>query len=248
MGLSTLVVFIPFAGLILATARTPQGRSAYARRRLPDWTIDASGLFVQGVAVPFLETAVLYLALTKIFPGLQGSLAIPATAAFLLNFVLVDYAYYWNHRLLHKGLWRWHAVHHTAESLDVLVTSRNTLWSPLLIVYLWTNALFLFLLKDPSWYLASAALTAALDLWRHSPAVPSRPGTLYRLLSKILITPDDHAWHHSESRTDCNFGANLKLWDKLHGTDHAPGIAPEKLGIELDWTWTQKLLLPQRAP
>lgn len=247
MGLNEFAVFIPFVALILATALTPQGRQAYARRGPAEWTIDASGLFVQGVAVPFLETAVLYIALTSFFPRIQGSIDLSPIAAFLLNFILVDYAYYWNHRLLHKNLWRWHAVHHTAESLDVLVTSRNTLWSPLLIVYLWVNAAFLFLLKDPTWYLASAALTAALDLWRHSQIFPAKQGALYRLVSSFLITPQDHAWHHSESRTDCNFGANLKLWDKLHGTEYEPGTAPEKLGIALDWTWSQRLLFPQRT-
>ena len=62
----------------------------------------------------------------------RGAVEVPSWLAFVISFVVIDYAYYWNHRLLHGALWRWHAVHHTASRLDVVVTSRNTLWTPLL--------------------------------------------------------------------------------------------------------------------
>ncbi len=77
---------------------------------------------MQGVVIPFAQTSILYLALARFAPQWQGRLELGPAAAFLLNFAGVDYLYYWNHRFLHSRLCRWHAVHHTAEDLDVWIT------------------------------------------------------------------------------------------------------------------------------
>jgi sterol desaturase/sphingolipid hydroxylase (fatty acid hydroxylase superfamily) len=231
-----MIVFAVFAVLVAATALL-RGWKYFARSR-GDWLVDGSGLVMQGVVVPLVGTLALAGLLAAIMPKLRGSLPMPFAAAFLLNFVVIDYAYYWNHRLLHGALWRWHIVHHTAARLDVLVTSRNTLWTPLLIVYVWVNAAFLFLLRDPSGFVLGISLTAALDLWRHSPLrVP-------RALSLLMITPRDHAWHHSRSRTDFNFGANLSLWDRIHGTYATDESAPDVLGVDLPMSTARRLLFP----
>lgn len=231
-----MIVFAAFAVLIAATALVRGWK--YFDRTPGEWLVDGAGLVVQGVVVPLIETFAIVAVLAAVAPKLRGSLSMPFAAAFALNFVVIDYAYYWNHRLLHGALWRWHAVHHTAARLDVLVTSRNTLWTPLLIVYVWLNAAVLFLLRDPSGFVLGMSLTAALDLWRHSRfGVP-------RWLSLLIITPRDHAWHHSRSRTDFNFGANLSVWDRIHGTYEADERAPDVLGVELPMTTTRKLLFP----
>ncbi|MBI4345663.1 MAG: sterol desaturase family protein [Elusimicrobia bacterium] len=211
-------------------------------RKPSDWAIDVTGLVVQGVVVPWLEIGGVCAGLAYVAPEWRGSLPLPAWAAFLLNFVVVDYAYYWNHRLLHGALWRAHAVHHTAERLDVWVTSRNTVWTPVLIVYLWLNAAALFLLADPAPFALAALLTAGLDVWRHSDVYPRRPSAWFEAVGMVLLTPRDHAWHHSRSGFERNFGANLKLWDRLHGTYHESPEAPRELGIALPWSFAQKLL------
>lgn len=222
-----MIVAIAFAILMGATAALFGVR--YFVRDRGAWVVDASGLVIQGIIAA---------ALVWLVPYRRGMIDIPFLPAFLISFVAVDYAYYWNHRLLHGALWRWHAVHHTASRLDVVVTSRNTLWTPLLIVYLWAGAAAVLLLRDPSGFLLGLSLTAVLDLWRHSPLIPPPP--LRRALSWIVVTPHEHAWHHSRSRTDVNFGANLTLWDRLHGTFEASDALPAQLGLELPVT----LLLP----
>jgi sterol desaturase/sphingolipid hydroxylase (fatty acid hydroxylase superfamily) len=231
-----MLVFIAFAVLIAATA-VLRGWKFFARSR-GEWVVDGAGLIVQGVLVPLIEAFAIVALLTTAAPKLRGSVSMPFALAFLLNFVVIDYAYYWNHRLLHGALWRWHIVHHTAPRLDVLVTARNTLWTPLLIVYVWLNGIFLFLLRDPSGFLLGISLTAALDLWRHSPHRVPRP------LSWMIITPSDHAWHHSRARTDVNFGANLSIWDRLHGTYATDERSPEVLGVEVPMTAARRLLFP----
>ena len=222
-----MIVALSFAVLVAATAAL-FGVRYFARER-GAWLVDASGLVVQGSIAA---------ALVWIVPQKRGTIDFPFWAAFLLSFVAIDYAYYWNHRLLHGALWRWHAVHHTAPRLDVVVTSRNTLWTPLLIVYLWAGVAAILLLRDPRGFLLGLSLTAALDLWRHSPLVP--PPRVRRALARLLVTPHEHAWHHSRSRTDVNFGANFTLWDRLHGTFDATDAVPEQLGVDIPVT----LLVP----
>jgi sterol desaturase/sphingolipid hydroxylase (fatty acid hydroxylase superfamily) len=160
----------------------------------------------------------------------------------------VDYLYYWNHRALHtQALWKTHAVHHTPEHADVFITSRNTLWTPLLLVYLWANGLMIFLLKDPVPFLLAASITASLDLWRHTTFITAPGSVLHRALAGLLVTPNEHLWHHSRERAGCNFGANLSLWDRLHGTYYSPTARPARLGIPVRLALSRKLLFPFRA-
>lgn len=213
-----LIVFITFCTLLISTCFCEERLTLLIRKSIANWTLDISGLFIQGIVIPFFQTTLLYYTLLQFLPHWQDSLRLGPMWIFALHFISVDYLYYWNHRLLHGRLWHWHIVHHTAERLDVWVSSRNSLWTHFLIVYVWINALFLFLLENPAPYLLSVAITASLDLWRHSQVYPRRPNYIYRLFSKILITPHEHAWHHSNDKIDSNFGANLKIWDRLHGT------------------------------
>jgi sterol desaturase/sphingolipid hydroxylase (fatty acid hydroxylase superfamily) len=243
-----MLVFISFLLLATLTFSLRQTRERVRLREPADWALDGAGLVIQGVVVPALQSALIFGLLSGIAPKARGILSLSTVSGFLLNFVLVDYLYYWNHRWLHgRSLWPAHAVHHTPELMDVFITSRNTLWTPLLIVYLWVNGLFIFLLRDPGAFILAASLTAGLDLWRHSSFSP-RPGSaLHRALGRVLITPHEHAWHHSRDRVDCNFGANLSLWDRLHGTYHSPAVRAEALGVPSTLSLKRKLLFPFRV-
>src|SRR5262249_11657793 len=143
-----------------------------------------------------------------------------------------------------KGFWRTHAVHHTAEHLDVFITSRNTLWTSLLIVYIWVNGFFIFFLRDPRAFILAAAITASLDLLRHTSVGCHGNSFFSRAAALILITPREHAWHHSRERSGCNFGANLSVWDRLHNTYYSPAESPEILGIPSRLSLSRKLLFP----
>src|SRR5262245_5558320 len=240
-----MIVFISFLLFAALTLSLRRMRSSALHRKPTDWVLDGSGLLIQGFAVPALHAILIFGVFAELVPEARGILNLSAVSGFLLNFVLVDYLYYWNHRWLHcRRLWPAHAVHHTPEQTDVFITSRNTVWTPLLIVYLWVNGLFLFLLRDPGAFIFATSLTASLDLWRHSAFSP-RPGSkLHRALGRILITPHEHAWHHSRDRADCNFGANLSLWDRLHGTYHSPTCRAEKFGAPSALSLKRMLLFP----
>ncbi len=238
-------VFIAFAMLIALTAKNDRRLATMLAKSRGDWLLDAIGLFFQGILIPILQITVVYQIYRYLLPAARGCWDWHPAIAFLLSFVLVDYLYYWNHRLLHSPwLWPLHQVHHTMTDRDVLGTSRNSLWTSFLIIYLWIHALFIYLLQDPTWYIAGVSLTSALDLWRHSEIDLEIPW-LHGLLSLVLILPQDHAWHHAKTEINRqNYGANLKLWDRLHGTYYPSDRAPEALGIETNLTLMQKLVWP----
>jgi sterol desaturase/sphingolipid hydroxylase (fatty acid hydroxylase superfamily) len=227
-----LLVLVSFWVLTYLSYRSDQG--LFRDRKFREWALDLSGLFVQGVLIPLIQVFVIFKALQWGAPQLSGSINLAAPLAFLLNFVLVDYLYYWNHRCLHRpSFWPTHAVHHSIGKLDPIASSRNTIWSPLLILYLWVNGAAFFFLKDPFWFLVGASLTAALDLWRHSYALAGSPKThVGEVLSTVFITPQDHSWHHSASHADFNFGANFNIWDRLHGTFSRRREVPSQIGIK----------------
>lgn len=239
-----LPIFITFWLLIGLSIKRSGNWQRLRHKPKAEWILDVSGLIIQGVLIPALQIGLLSTTLHFLFPHVAHRLTLPPLFSFLFCVVVVDYAYYWNHRWLHTKGWPLHQVHHTVTQLDVLGTSRNSLWSSFFILYLWIHALMLYLLQDQSGYLWGITLTAVLDLWRHSQLGPNPNSFLYFLLSPWLILPQDHAGHHGQQNHNCNFGANLKLWDRLHGTAQNTISLPAVLGIKTSLTLWQKLFYP----
>ena len=240
-----MVVFAAFTILMaLTVARRSQRASLRAKWR-QDWILDIVGLWIQGLVVPGLQLTVVYWLYSALLPTGKGILVLPPVAAFLLSFVGVDYLYYWNHRILHSSwLWPLHCVHHTVTDLDVLGTSRNSLWSSFFIIYLWIHPLFVYLLHDPVPYLFGVSLTAALDLWRHSQLSLNPGSPWYRWFASWLVLPADHARHHSSEVGGGNFGANFKLWDRWHGTAAEGDHPSASLGMPTSLNLMQQLFWP----
>lgn len=169
----------------------------------------------------------------------------PDWAGFLLNMFLVDYLYYWNHRLMHlKSLFPIHMVHHSVNFMDVMATSRNSLWTSLFFVYLWVNGLLLYLTDFNAGFVLGMSLTAALDLWKHSQFLAQQPPWLKAVAKYLFVmTPQEHAWHHS-SQLNFNYGANWNLFDKLHRTYIHKDHYPAKLGVKTRLSPMQQFLTP----
>jgi sterol desaturase/sphingolipid hydroxylase (fatty acid hydroxylase superfamily) len=242
-GWENSLVLAFFSILMGAIALTPSAFSQLRCKSWDDWVLDLSGLCTQGIVIPLLQITVVYSLYHFLLPNLKGCWHLHPLLSFGISFILVDYLYYWNHRLLHHSkLWRWHRVHHTLTHMDVLGTSRNTVWTSFLIIYLWIHPLWIYLLNDPTSYLIGVSLTSGLDLWRHSSFYPQ--GWLYKCLSPWLILPQDHTQHHASQSFASNYGANFKLWDYWHGTYRANTELPIKLGIETHLSLREKLFYP----
>lgn len=198
-----------------------------ARYTRSDRLLNLAGLGVQGLLVPLAGFLIATQLLATQLPGLAGVLPLGWFGAFLLNFVFVDFLYYWQHRLFHRVpfLWALHRCHHASPTVDVWATSRNALAINFLFVYLLLNPLLGFLCDAPDGFFVGAGLTAALDLWRHS-RVPAFAG-----LGRLLVTPWHHHLHHSPDGAGANYGANFMLWDRCFGTAREASTYPRRYGL-----------------
>ncbi len=141
--------------------------------------------------------------------------------------LLSDLLIYWGHRLQHRVgfLWRFHAIHHSAEHLDWLAAHRE---HPIDTVY--TMGLInlpAFVLGFPLETLAG--LVAFRGLWAiyiHSNVrLPIGP------LRVFIGAPELHHWHHDRDRDAGNYANISPLMDLLFGTYRCPDHEPESFGL-----------------
>jgi sterol desaturase/sphingolipid hydroxylase (fatty acid hydroxylase superfamily) len=141
-----------------------------------------------------------------------------------------DFLLYWTHRIFHgNAMWRYHAIHHSAEQVDWTTAYRFhpvNLWLGSFLV----TAIMLFLGVSPAVLLllvpfdtATAAFVHANLNWTLGP------------LKYVVATPVFHRWHHTapDEGGERNFGSLLSIWDVLFGTFHMPaGQVPAHYGVE----------------
>jgi sterol desaturase/sphingolipid hydroxylase (fatty acid hydroxylase superfamily) len=141
--------------------------------------------------------------------------------------VLSDFLIYWAHRLQHRVpfLWRFHAVHHSAEHLDWLAAHRE---HPLDTIYtIGIINLPAFVLGFPLETLAGfVAFRGLWAIYIHSNVrLPHGP------LRVLLGAPEVHHWHHDRDRNAGNYANISPLMDVLFGTYRCPDHEPDRYGI-----------------
>lgn len=155
--------------------------------------------------------------------GLLGVLAnvvpLPPVLRLLAALALLDYTFYWWHRLLHGVplLWRFHLVHHTDLDLDVMTAARFHVGE----YALGAGFRVLQVLVIGSGPVATGlfeGLVVAAAAFHH--ANVRLPLALERRLVRLLVTPRMHGIHHStvERETNSNWSTVLTVWDRLHDT------------------------------
>ncbi len=193
------------------------------RYQSSDWVINGLGFLFQGAIIPLYGYGMASLLLPGFFPHAEGMMGLSWWGAFFLNFIAVDFLYYWQHRAFHEipFLWRFHQCHHATPRLDVWATARNTITAHFLFVYVLVNPLLGFLSGNPEAFFCGAMLTASLDLLRHTRVDVEKIPIIRRwvkILSFLFVMPKAHHWHHDASFPFTNYGANLILWDRLFNT------------------------------
>jgi sterol desaturase/sphingolipid hydroxylase (fatty acid hydroxylase superfamily) len=156
------------------------------------------------------------------FPGFAVNGA--ALASWVAVFVLVDFCYYWSHRLSHEInlLWAGHVVHHSSEEYNLAVALRQ---SSLHGLFTWVFYVPLALIGVPAeMYVATYALNLLYQFWIHTRAV----GRLGRVTEWVLNTPSHHRVHHGRNPKylDRNHAGALIVWDRLFGTFQAEEEEP----------------------
>jgi lathosterol oxidase len=166
-----------------------------------------------------------------VLPSVQGIVrALPTVLQFFLLLLVADFTQYWVHRAFHAIplLWRFHAVHHSAEQMDWLAGSRLHLvdiavtrgltYVPIYLLGFGDGPLFAYLV------VVSAQATFIHANIRFD----------FGWVKWLVATPQFHHWHHAAEREaiDKNFAVHLPMLDWLFGTMYLPGRWPKAYGIE----------------
>jgi sterol desaturase/sphingolipid hydroxylase (fatty acid hydroxylase superfamily) len=224
MAASLVLEFILFVGLGLLSWIWPERRGQPLIRR--DLVIDGLYLFAGLITVA---------PLTQWIYGLVRPPAVVAMVArwpLALQTLIVLFAFdalqYVLHRWLHEDrLWRIHAVHHSAEAMDMMTGFRNHPLN-LLITVATPTALLLFLGFSPQAFAVLAPFNFVMASLVHANLDWSFGPFRY-----LLVSPMYHRWHHAviDGSKGRNFAPLFPVWDLLFGSYHMPeGEAPEVYG------------------
>lgn len=173
--------------------------------------------------------------LLAVFAGALGflenfalfSLSAEQPLTWILAFFLVDFFYYWDHRLGHEVnfIWAFHNIHHSSDHYNLAVASRLS-WVE--EVYRWIFLAPLVLIGIP---LPLVLLTKLLHRLYQLPVHTQYVGKL-GWLEYIFATPSQHRVHHGRNPQylDKNYGGVLCVWDRLFGT-FEPEVEPVEYGL-----------------
>ena len=227
--LLTGLVFIPIETLF--PRRADQGIFRY------EWREDLFYYFVSSMMVQVLTwlsfiPANTLLAITSWSEFRAWVAALPFIVQFIAIMFLTDVVQYWVHRLFHRipALWRFHAVHHSAQHMDWIAGARMHFLE--ILILRGTTVIPTIMLG----FSQSAVGAYIFVVYLYATFVHSNLGLRFRPVEKLLVTPRFHHWHHGieKEAIDVNFAIHFPLLDRLFGTYHMPedGRWPEGYGIK----------------
>ncbi len=213
-------------------------RRLFSRRLLHDLGYYFLSGLVPGLLLAF-PVALVAVAAHAVMPdSLQAAVAaLPLWLRIVIGFVIGEIGFYWGHRWAHEIplLWRFHAIHHSAEEIYFLISSRA---HPIDNVFIRICGLVpAYLLGvasplTPSGSLVPALIVVGATTWGffiHS-------NLRWRLgpLEWLVATPRFHHWHHTQDGLrNRNYASMLPWIDRVFGTHHLPPKAwPERYGID----------------
>lgn len=135
---------------------------------------------------------------------------------YLIAFIGIDFAGYWNHRLSHQVnyFWNVHVIHHSSEEFNLACALRQSISAIFgtLVIFLIPTAI---LGVPPEIITVVAPLHLFAQYWYHTRLI-NKMG----FLEKIIVTPSHHRVHHAinDQYLDKNMGQIFIIWDKLFGT------------------------------
>jgi sterol desaturase/sphingolipid hydroxylase (fatty acid hydroxylase superfamily) len=182
-------------------------------------------------AFPLLPMLALYGAYTAFALWLFGKMqtfallqidTTPATAT--LGVIVIDFIYYWEHRIEHhvRALWALtHSVHHSSPIFNQTTALRISAFDGFVTPFFYLPAVLLGF--EPILIAACAALGLGYQQWIHTETI----GHL-GWFDRWFNSPSNHRVHHGSQSMylDKNFGGISMIWDRLFGTYSAESVEP----------------------
>jgi sterol desaturase/sphingolipid hydroxylase (fatty acid hydroxylase superfamily) len=236
LGLDWFVLNVAFTGFLFIPLERLFARHKGQPLFREEWREDlfyylVSSLFVQVLTFLSMAPAVTVLAHTdwgtlRAWVGAQ-----PVWLQFVEIMFLTDLVQYWVHRAFHRVpfLWGFHAVHHSARSMDWMASARMHFAEIIILRGATVIPMYVLGFRDIAMH------AYILTVYVHSAFVHANVGWRLDWLGRFLVTPRFHHWHHGVEREaiDVNFAIHFPLLDRLFGTHHLPeGQWPVGYGIE----------------
>ena len=218
-----------------------------------EWRTDLSYFFVNTLLIQFTSLLTVMPAMVLFDWARHTDLALwisdwPLVVQVIGVLLIADFTQYWVHRAFHEWpfLWRFHAVHHSATSMDWLAGSRLHLvdalitraasYIPIYILGFSQRAIVVYIVLVA----IQATFIHANVRWELRP------------LRRLVATPRFHHWHHSaESEAiNKNYSVHTPVWDLLFGTYFMPERWPSEYGLsdggDVPKGWARQLVFPFR--
>ncbi len=204
-----------------------------------EWQTDFAHFAVNHMIVGFILLATNQIVNRGLGWAVSGSVqawiqGLPFLIELFLIVLVADLVQYWAHRAYHEVpmLWRLHAVHHSAKSMDWLAGSRQHLFELILTRTLVLAPIFVlgFSKEVVEAYIVIVGFQAVFN--HANVSVKLGP------LSYVIVTPNFHHWHHSQDKEalDRNYAAHFAFLDYLFGTAvKADREWPERYGVLGDY-------------
>jgi len=219
-------VFIPLERLFALHRDQPIFRSSW---RTDLVYFGVSGLLVQVTTLLTLRPAMVLFDWAR-HPALVAWIrGLPFVVQFVAILFLSDFVQYWVHRTFHQVplLWRFHAVHHSAETMDWLAGSRLHLVDVAVTRGLSYVPIYICGFSDAAVFAYVAFVSIQATFIHANVRFEFGP------LRWLLATPQFHHWHHAAEpeAVDKNFAVHLPVLDWMFGTIYMPGRWPKAYGI-----------------
>lgn len=180
------------------------------------------------------------------YPFLLEHLAVTEIRAtwlvWLIAFIVMDFAGYWNHRLSHhiNFFWNQHVIHHSSEEFNLACALRQSISN--LIGYFPLMLIPAAILGVPHEVIAILApIHLFSQFWYHTQHI-GKMG----LLEYIIVTPSQHRVHHAinPEYIDKNLGQILCIWDRWFGTfqEELDEVPPQYGVLKPAATWNPVLI------
>lgn len=225
IGLDFFVLRILFTGFLFIPLERIFAQRAEQHIFREEWREDLFYYLVSSLLVQVLtfftfipaKSILLLMPLTEL-RAWTGTL--PFVVQFVAIMFLTDLVQYWVHRAFHRvpWLWKFHAVHHSARSMDWMAGARMHFLEILALRS--STVIPMFVLG-----FSPAAVNAYIFVvYLYSTFVHANLNWRFPLVEKLLVTPRFHHWHHGieDEAVDVNFAIHFPLLDRLFGTYHLP--------------------------
>lgn len=226
LGLDWFVLNLLLTGLLFIPLEKLFGRLTDQPLFRTEWREDLfyflfSSVLVQIISFLSLSPSMFILETTGSWSSFRQMVAEqPLVLQVLEIMLLTDFVQYWFHRLFHEipFLWRFHAVHHSAQKMDWLAGSRMHIVEIVGLRGLTIIPMFVlgFNQQALSIYILLVYLNATF--------VHANVRFNVEWLKPFIVTPRFHHWHHGieKEAINVNYSIHFPWLDKLFGTYYMP--------------------------